>query len=57
MASLQVNDATFQQGGQAALKIYGQLHRYLGSILNGDQSRQPSCLQIYIYDEEYQAQY
>lgn len=55
MASLAVNDATVNRGGPAAFKIYGLLHRRIGSMLPMENSSdEPSCLQIYFYDPEYQ---
>lgn len=54
MASCQVNDATVHRGVPGAFKIYGQLHRRIGSITNHSSST-PKCLQVYFYDPSYQA--
>ena len=55
MASLQVNYAKTPHGGPSAFKIYGQLHRRLGSMLSPQNCKSPNCLQMYFYDAEYQA--
>ena len=54
MASCQVNDATVRRGAPGAFKIYGQLHRRIGNVLNSTSST-PKCLQVYFYDPAYQA--
>ena len=54
MAYCQVNDATVRVGVPGAFKIYGQLHRRIGNILN-DSSSNAKCLQVYFYDPSYQA--
>ena len=55
MASLTVNDATINRGGPGAFKILGQMYRRMGPMLNNE-DRQPSCLQVYFYDPELQAE-
>jgi len=50
MASLQVNDSTVSPGGPAAFKVYGQMHRRIGSMLATSNATQYSCQQVYFCD-------
>ena len=57
MGSVQVNDATVRWGGPAAWKVYGHLHRRLGSVTAAVGSTQFNCLQTYFCDPVFQDRY
>ena len=54
MASLQVNDSTVYRRGPAAFKVYGQMHRRVGSITANPNATQYSCIQTYFCDPNFQ---
>ena len=56
MSSLTVNDATVR-ASQAAFKVYGQMHRRIGPMLQNGHSTGPTCIQTYFYDPDYQVRY
>ena len=56
-ASLQVNDSTVHTRGPAAFKVYGQMHRRIGSMLAPSNATQYSCLQVYFCDPADQDRY
>ena len=59
MGSIQVDDQTVYQGGQASFKVHGQIYKRIGPMLPslpsvfGDGT--PKCLQIWFCDTEEQA--
>ncbi|KAL7542017.1 hypothetical protein ACHAXR_012464, partial [Thalassiosira sp. AJA248-18] len=57
MASLQVNDSSVRTGGPSAFKVYGQMHRRIGSMTSATGSRQYSCIQAYFCDPSSQDSY